>query len=210
MDVLIKKITNKPIDSNCFVICFPKNSNSCIIVDPGTEDCSELIKFINRKNLIPGYLILTHEHFDHIWGVNKLKKLYECKVICSKSCSEKIINRKKNMSVFYDQVGFELNNAELVIEDINYCLKWNGLNISFIKTPGHTDSSICFYIDNNLFTGDTIIKGLKTVVKLPTGNKEDLFETIEKLKKQFINKQIIIHAGHGESFNFDEIKHQEL
>ena len=62
---------NQPIDSNCYVI-YEEYHKSCIIIDPGTYGSKEVIKFIDSKNLIAEYVILTHEHFDHIWGVNAL------------------------------------------------------------------------------------------------------------------------------------------
>ena len=82
MSVFIERILNKPIDSNCFVI-HALGKHSCIIIDPGTEDCEDLIRFLKSKYLIPEYIFLTHEHFDHIWGIKKLKETYSCKLICS-------------------------------------------------------------------------------------------------------------------------------
>ncbi len=209
MNVLIETIPNKPVDSNSFVI-YMQEEGPCIIIDPGTEDCTDLIKFIKKTKLKPEYIFLTHEHFDHIWGVNKLKELYSCKIVCSLDCSIKIISKKKNMSLFYDQVGFETYPADIHIEDIDNRLEWNGKKIEFISTKGHTDASICILIDNNLFTGDTIIKNIKTVIKLPGGSKTKLLESLSLLNIKFTGKQIIIYSGHGESFLYDEIKNQEL
>lgn len=207
MSTLVERITNTPIDSNSFII-YNRGSNLCIVIDPGTEDCTALIEFMERKRLNPEYIFLTHEHFDHIWGVNKLKESYKCKIICSVDCSGKIISSKKNMSLFYNQIGFTTYPADVFIEDINYQMEWNGGNIDFISTKGHSDASICILIGNNLFTGDTIIKGNKTVIKLPGGSKTKLIDSLSNLNNKFSDKHIIVHSGHGSSFSYEEIKKQ--
>lgn len=203
MNILIERIPNKPVDSNSFVV-YSDNNVSCIIIDPGTKDCNNLIEFINKEKLIPEYVILTHEHFDHIWGVDKLKDIYGVQLICSSDCASGIVNKKRNMSVFYNQVGFETYPPDILLEDIKYKLTWNNINFEFISTPGHTDASICLLIGDNLFTGDTIIKNTKTVIKLPGGNKVKLQESLLLLKTRFSNKVIMIHSGHGKSFRFNE------
>jgi len=207
MSISIKKIVNKPIDSNSYVLYTNKNK-SCIVIDPGTEDCYELIGFLNDYNLTPEYIILTHEHFDHIWGVNKLKDTFNCKIVCSKYCSEKIIDKKKNMSVFYNQIGFETYHSDITVTNSSK-LKWNASSIQFLETPGHSDGCVCILIENSLFTGDTIIKNLKTVIKLPGGSNSKLKESLELIDNKFYGKQIMIYAGHGESFLYDE-KNKEL
>lgn len=209
MRIFVERIQNKPIDSNSFVI-YTQTNNSCIVIDPGTEDCEDLIEFMEDNCLAPAYVFLTHEHFDHIWGINRLKETYKCKIVCSKDCSERIVLNKKNMSLFYNQIGFETYPADIHIEDVNYQLIWNEEIIEFLPTKGHSDACICIHIGNYLFTGDTIIKNSKTVTKLPGGNKIKLFESLISLNNKFIGKQIMIHSGHGESFWYDENKNQDF
>ena len=209
MSLNIERIINDPIDSNCFII-YKTGFSNCIIVDPGSKASFDIISFIENKNLKPEFIILTHEHFDHIWGVNDLKSKYDLKIISSQLCSDKIIDRKKNMSVFYDQVGFESYPCDISVESIENTLFWNDIKIDFIKTPGHTDTSICILIENNFFTGDTIIINHKTVTKLQSGNKENLIVTLNSLNDAFFRKKIYVYPGHGESFWFDEIEKKIL
>ena len=189
---------------------FTDTNQNCIIIDPGTEECVDLFEFIEIKKLHPEYIFLTHEHFDHIWGVNKLKETFNCKIVCSVDCSEKIIAKKKNMSVFYNQVGFETYPADIYIEHTDNQIDWQDKKVEFVSTKGHTDSSICILLDNNLFTGDTIIQNRKTVIKLPGGSKSKLIESLSVLNEKFKRKQILVHPGHGESFWYDKQKVQEV
>lgn len=203
MELLIKIIKNRPIDSNCFIL-YNNLDLSCIIVDPGTEDCKELLLFLEQNKLLPKYIILTHEHFDHIYGVNRLLELFDSVLVCTEKCFEVIADKKKNLSIFFNQIGFEVKpkNIQLVSNEI---LLINKFKIQFKETPGHSLGSISFWLNDSLFAGDVLIKNTKTVTKLPGGSKKQLSETIYGLNKLFSNKNMIVYPGHGEIFLFKDI-----
>tara|TARA_R110002073_G_scaffold322276_2_gene498832 strand:+ start:13144 stop:13770 length:627 start_codon:yes stop_codon:yes gene_type:complete len=206
MIFFVEKILNSPIESNSFLI-YTNENKSCVIVDPGTENCKSLFEFIKKKQLEPEYIFLTHEHFDHIWGVNKLKNTYnDVKIIASRECSLNIVNKKKNLSVFYNQVGFDCYPADILIEDIGLKLFWNDSYFKFFKTKGHSEGSICFSISNYLFTGDTLIKDEKTVTKLPGGSKDELALSNILLLNEFQTINPLVCSGHNDSFFFCESK----
>ena len=198
MEVLkVIRFKNRPVDSNCYLL-FTDDSSECILVDPGTADCCELLSFLTERNLHPGYIILTHEHFDHIAGVNILRQQYDLQVIASALCSAALIDRKKNMSVFYDGVGFTVEAADRIVEDSDFRFVWQEIVFEFWLTPGHTKAGISFLADRYLFTGDTFIKDLKTVTKLPTGSVSDLKKSIGLLLQKAGENDCIIKCGHGE------------
>jgi len=208
MTIFVEQIPNKPVDSNSFLVYNDRDA-SCIIIDPGTEDSADLIHFIEKHNLDPKFIILTHEHFDHIWGVNKIKELYNPQIVCSSDCAGKIVDKKKNMSVIFNKVGFETYKADVLLEDKNSLITWNGIQVEIIATQGHTNASVCILIEKNLFTGDTIIKNIKTVTKLPGGSKIKLLESLTLLNNKLKGDRIIIHSGHGVSFLYDELQFQD-
>lgn len=201
MSLKIHRIINNPIDSNCFIV-YSKNKK-CIVIDPGSENSDEIINFLESNNLNPEFVVLTHEHFDHIWSVNDLKLKYESKVIASRLCGEKITNAKKNMSVFYNQIGFECFNCDISVESIKNKMKWEDEEVVFIETPGHTDCSISIVIKNKIFVGDLMIPKHKTVTKLPSGNKKVLIESLENIYKNYKNFEI--YPGHGDVFKLNEL-----
>ena len=195
----VQTFKNHPVDSNCYVV-FDEDYKSCVIIDPGTNESSEIIEFIESKKLIIDYVILTHEHFDHIWGVNALVEFADPIIIASQYCANMVKDKRKNLSLFHDQLGFVIYKEIKSVENLNGSITWGKHIIKFINTPGHSESSISVYINQCLFSGDLMIKDLKTVTKLPTGNKNKLLHSLELIKKNFSNKNIIVYPGHGDFF----------
>ena len=87
----LKQIENIPISSNCFVLFDKAVGNNCVVVDPGSENNTHIYRYLENEKLRPEYIILTHEHFDHCWGVNDMRNVYpNVKLVCSQICSEAI------------------------------------------------------------------------------------------------------------------------
>jgi hydroxyacylglutathione hydrolase len=208
MEILIEMIKNRPIDSNCFVI-YSRFLSNCIVVDPGTESCEDLLFFLKNNNLTPNYLILTHEHFDHIWGVNKLIETFNSTLVCSEKCFKFIADKKKNLSVFYNQIGFEIISEKNLIVT-NEFVNLAGYGFEFRESTGHSLGSISFWIDKNLFTGDLIIDDIKTVTKLPGGSRKQLINTLTEFDKLFKGKKMTVFPGHGEIFFYDDIDFSKI
>lgn len=162
--LIVHRIVNQPITSNCYVVYEKEDGNECFIVDPGSKNEKELLDYIGQEKLEPKFIILTHEHFDHCWGVNQLVDHYHIPIVCSEICADAIKYEKRNCSVFYDnKEAFSINQGAISIESLDNELLFGVYGIRFCNTPGHTDASISFVIGKCLFTGDTLIKDQKTV-----------------------------------------------
>lgn len=199
----VKRFLNNPVDSNCFVIYDKAIGSDCVIVDPGSRDNGVLFSFLDKEHLEPQYIILTHEHFDHCWGVNALVERYHIPIVCSALCAECIQYEKRNCSVFYDnKERFVIKSKTISVESLDYVIHLGYTQIQFFETLGHTKASICFTIGHYLFTGDTLIKDLRTVTKLPTGSVEKLLES-QKILQKMQGKGYVVYPGHGDIFELD-------
>lgn len=202
MSLVIKQIVNEPVSSNCYVMFDKSYGKECLIVDPGGKENEELISYMSENKLVPIYIILTHEHFDHCWGVNDLVYRYGIPVICSSLCAECIKDVKRNCSVFYDNSQcFEVHCRIIKVEQLKYVLDFAGVKILFFNTPGHTDASISILADKYLFSGDTLIYKSKTITKLPTGSESKLEQSMSLYKS--LPTGITVMSGHGEPFELD-------
>lgn len=185
----IKKIIDFNMDQNCYVI---NKNNDCIVIDPG--DSTDKIKdYIKENNLSLKAVLLTHCHYDHTSGLEELRKSFDFKVYASGECSENIKNPVINVSEMFGKRFFG-DYVDCIVGEEEFCVC--GITIKCIKTPGHTNGSVCYLIENNLFTGDTLF--LRSVGRwdLPTGNYNSLVNSLrEKIYK--MNDEIKIFPGHG-------------
>lgn len=195
-------IENKPVSSNCHVF-FENKTKHCFLVDPGSEDGNYIDAFLIQKGLFPDFIILTHEHFDHVWGCEFFVNKYNTPIVCSKKCAEAIVDSRTNLSLFYEnKKAFNCPPASLIIEDLGMEMTWMQYTISFYYALGHSIGGILFTIQKFLVTGDTLIKDMKTVTKLKCGSKERLHESLV-LIDSMKGRGLLVCAGHGESFELD-------
>ena len=197
MSLKVKTIVNNPIPSNCHII-YDNLKKIGLVIDPGSENCNEILSFIKNNDLSVDYVILTHEHFDHIWAANK----FNVPILCTKECKESLKDKRLNLSLFFNQVGVELNVKVKCIEDFGDKFVWNDYKVEFYKNGAHSPGGLMFVVDMYVVTGDFLIKGLKTVTKLKGARKEDLAAGEIWLQRQK-GKSLLVLAGHKDSFELD-------
>ncbi|HCD9235303.1 MBL fold metallo-hydrolase [Elizabethkingia anophelis] len=190
---------NYPIDSVTYIISNP-GLKEALIIDPGTENDTRIINYLSAHGLDLKFIFLTHEHFDHILGVNFLRENFpNTAVITSLKTSERLSNPKKNLAIFHNQINLVVKKADIIVEEGAY--KMIGLEFEIFYTPGHTDSSISLKINDSFFSGDFLLQGTRIVTNLPTGSKKDYQQSLEKYKKML--KGINVFPGHGETYTFE-------
>ena len=200
----IKRIVNAPIDSNCYIIYDKSQSEECIIIDPGSEHNVVLINFLAQNSLIPKFIILTHEHFDHCWGVNDLRERYpKIRIICSTKCSETIQDPRATYSRYYCKPEFVIAPADILLEFVQWKVYWNNYQFFFSAAKGHSASGIYIFIENAVFTGDTLVKDMKTTTKFKTGSIPDLKLSLQNLSR-YKGHGLMVYPGHGDSFDLDK------
>ncbi len=125
-----------------------------LIVDPG--DAEPVFEAIQRQNLVPVGILITHHHDDHIGGVAKLTAEYNIPVYGVNHSSRMEITHPLNMS------------NPLVIEGFP--------EITLLDVAGHTADHIAFVVENNLFCGDTLFAA--GCGRLLGGTAEQLFKSL--------------------------------
>lgn len=193
-----KSFCNQPIDSVTYLFYCKKDKRG-LIIDPGTENHIELLEFLQTNDIKPEYIFLTHEHFDHILGVNTLREEYPNIKLCSSNLtSERLINPKKNLSIFYNQYNLIVQSSEIILKEGVFT--FFNTPIMILETPGHTDSSLSFIINDYFISGDFITQNQRTITNLPTGSKKQYNESIIKCSRYLEHKLLL--PGHGSPFNF--------
>lgn len=188
------------MSSNSYIV-WDDRTLAAICIDPASEHSLKEIKFIMRNGLHLDFIILTHEHTDHTWGVNSLLDRYDAKVICSGKCKENLPNAGNAYFRLYlerEDYNYVVRKVDFTTEYLNNNLNWNFQIIKFIPSPGHTLGSICIDINGILFTGDTIMQ-YKRYVNKKNGNLELYKKSVQKIVDLYL-PDTFIYPGHGESF----------
>jgi glyoxylase-like metal-dependent hydrolase (beta-lactamase superfamily II) len=174
-----------------------------VVIDPG-EAKEELLSYLNSGGYKPAYIILTHEHIDHVAGINFLKEHFpHCKIVCSEPCALKIIDERGNLSRYHNK-PYASVPADITIDEKGPVVEWSGLAINCIPWGGHSAGGMLIMASDVIFTGDQFIKGIKTVTNLPGSQKEKVKECFEYLKNSFPS-YTTLYPGHGNSFSLADL-----
>lgn len=206
-NIKVIRFINNPVPSNAYLL-IDGNGNNCIVVDPGSKDQSDIIGYIQSNNLTLDYIILTHEHFDHCWGVRSIISKIPAKVVSTEQCAEWVKTPRNyfNKLYFDSDEMYSIEHVDITAEDIGWTLKWNGHVIELLDAKGHTSCSMCISIGNSLFSGDTLIFNTKPFLKKKYGaSVDDLKTTIESIYRKY-EPDTIVFAGHGDIFRLVEMK----
>ena len=197
------------IESNMYVI---RGKKELMIIDPSVDE--DLFKSIPNEPLERITVLLTHEHIDHISGVNRLRNLFtQTIVVCSSCCAEGIQDPAKNLAKYWDILFGDRNKqtkneVREILEKDYIC--WSDkifedeLEISFeshslklIWAPGHSQGGMLIFVDDAaVFTGDNLVEGNGVICRFPGGNKKAYMEkTYPKISE--LSDNILILPGHG-------------
>lgn len=191
--IKVHQIINSIFESNTFILTY---ENKCWIIDIGDTD--KISDFISDKYELKGVL-LTHSHFDHIYGINDFhKKFPDCKIYTSEYGKIALKDAKKNLSFYHEQAIEYLEDNVQVLKEGDKIELFHNIYLEVLETPGHCPSCLTYYTDNYIFTGDSYIPNLKVVTNLPKGNKIQAQESLERIKE--LAKNRIICPGHGKIF----------
>lgn len=143
-------------------------------------------------------VFLTHAHYDHIYGLTKLLERYpNCLIYVLKGGKEYLESDRLNLSKYHETPYTFISDNVCEVQDGDTIELLDGVGAKVYSTPGHNPSCATYMIENYLFTGDSYIPGVKTVVNLPKANKKQALES-EQLIKSLLTDGIILCPGHGE------------
>jgi glyoxylase-like metal-dependent hydrolase (beta-lactamase superfamily II) len=111
----------------------------------------------------------------------------------------------RNFSRYLVDRDVACKTATSCAEDLDGRMIWEGMEIRFLFTPGHSPGSICYSIHNVLFSGDTLLWGRKRPINLPGGDKKKLQQSVNLLFHSF-SPETVVYPGHGQPFLLQQAK----
>ena len=210
----LKRFVSPLLDQNMYVVC---ESGHCIIIDP--YDCPESEKLLD--GLQPDFMLVTHEHYDHISGVNAFKSRYEIPLYANSLCNKNMQNPRKNFAKYEDaylrfQKGVVIEKIEMIPIDAQYTcraevivedeqtLEWMGHSLFIKMSPGHSAGSNLIFLDNTeVFSGDCMLPPDIPIARFPGGDLQ-AFEEITLPYLKSLDGNIKVYPGHYDNFRLKD------
>tara|TARA_B110000116_G_C16778451_1_gene557012 strand:+ start:206 stop:1039 length:834 start_codon:yes stop_codon:yes gene_type:complete len=171
-----------PGGSNIYFIGNPKTS--MVVMDTGehyrswTDQILSYYKELGSPVITS--ILITHGHYDHIGGVDRLQKEFQCKVGCHTNLKPKL------EMILQEGIVFSIDNLE------NLKISEN-VNLLALYTPGHENDHVCYFLNEEkiMFTGDTVLGSSSSSVR----NLKEYMNSLEILLEYQPNKAYPAHGA---------------
>lgn len=190
--MIIKQFTLGQLENNVYLVMDEKTKKAVLI--DATAMSPEIVQTVKELGAKVQYILLTHGHFDHVMGVNALKKALNTEAVIHKD-DLAISDNVNEFTRLFGLPDGEVPKYELYINDEDV-ITVGDMKIKVIHTPGHTEGGVCYLIDDTMFSGDTLFKESVGRTDLFGGSFEKLSDSIKnKLFK--LKNDIKVYPGHG-------------
>jgi len=191
MSLEVTTFVNGRWRQNCYIA---SSGTDSLVIDPGSQ-AADLIKLIEERDWRIHGILNTHGHFDHVGAVADVKDRYSTPFYLH--AADELLLKRANLyrMLFEAKDPVRIPAVTHDISKLPEAFEVGPFSISWISTPGHTAGSVCFRIENYLFSGDTLMQNAIGRTDLPGGNHDQLLGSVRKL--QSLPQETIVCGGHG-------------
>lgn len=178
--------------TNCYFI-INEQTKEMLVVDPG-DDAAMLTDAIEKAQLKPTAILLTHGHLDHAGAAEELSEKFGVKIYAHEAEKETLKDSRMNLTAAFGVP--KTFRADVFVKDEEE-LELIGCKIKVLFTPGHTPGGCCYYFNEQrmLFSGDTLFCESVGRTDFPGGSGSTLVRSIrEKLLN--LPEGVKVYPGH--------------
>ncbi len=204
-EIKIGRMVMGVCQTNCYFL-YREGKKECIVVDPADQGVS-IYSALQKNGFRVAAILLTHGHFDHIWGLDALRDavnaaaesegLEPVKAYAHEAEKELLKDARKNVS---EQAGRPcVTYADKYVKDDEE-ITAGGMTCRVIGTPGHTAGGCCYYFEEAgfLLAGDTLFAESVGRTDFPTGSMGTLVRSVRE-RLFVLPDDTKVYPGHGES-----------
>jgi len=174
-NIQIDRLELGSFGTNAYIVICQKTQDSVLIDAPAEEG----IIMDRLKDTNPKYILLTHNHMDHLLALAALHS-----------------KLKVPLAAHALDAGNLPSPPEMLLSDGD-TIPLGNLKLEVLHTPGHTPGSLCFKVGQYLISGDTIFPGGPGKTGSPAAFKQIIKSITEKIL--VLPDDTPIYPGHGES-----------
>ena len=146
-----------PVSSTYTYLIADRAGGEALIIDPVLDRVDRYIKLLDELDVKLVKAIDTHVHADHVTGLGELRDRTRCITVMGQQSGIDVVSSRVRDG---DRVTIE------------------GIVLEAIYTPGHTDDSYSFVLDDRVFTGDTLLIRGTGRTDFQNGDPEAQFDSI--------------------------------
>lgn len=192
----VRRIVNTVFTSNTYVL---SEGGEAVIVDIG--DIEPLERYLSRHRLTPRALLITHTHYDHIYGIRAFMVLYPDVPVYTSAFGKEAFGKPAwNFSRYHDD-PISVTDERIKVTEEGELDLFGAVRAKVIPTPGHDKSCLSYLVispeepQGVLFSGDSYIPGIKTVATFPKSDKADAVASEALLVG--LSEHRMLCPGHG-------------
>lgn len=178
--------------TNCYLAADEDTKNAILFDAPA--DADKILDYLKKNDLILKKVFLTHSHFDHILALQEVIDATNAELLLHKEEEKYLKNPELNLAGEHCDKLSTPENYQLLSDGDELAL--DSISIKVIHTPGHTQGSTCYFVNDILISGDTLFSGSIGRTDFPLGSFDDIISSI-KNKLMLLDDETKVYPGHG-------------
>lgn len=183
-----------PLGTNCYIVGDEK-MRKVMVIDPG-GNAQQILGTVANLRVEVVAIVLTHAHFDHVMGVEALKRATGAPLLAGEK-ERPVLESVETQAQTFGIAVPPLPPPERWLRDGDK-IEVGALQFHVLETPGHTPGGICLYQPENavVFVGDTLMRGSIGRTDFPGGSLEQILRSI-RTKLYALPDATVVYSGHG-------------
>ena len=187
LSMIFEQLFDAKSSTDTYIVSSGKGREA-LIIDPVIENTNEYIRILKNLDLKLVKVIDTHIHADHISGLNELSKRTKCSKIMGEHSSSEVVDIRVK-----DNEKIKIENIELIS----------------IYTPGHTDCSYSFLMNDRVFTGDALLINSTGRTDFQSGSSYDAYDSLFKKLLKLPEKTLVYPAHDYNGKKYSTIENEK-
>jgi len=191
MPLRVDQLSLGPMGTNCYVVRADATADEAVVVDP-SGDATELRLTLARLGTSCTAILVTHGHWDHLFGVADL----------AEGTGAPVHMAEGERMLLEDPAGFTPPGVTLrpytpeVLLAGGETVELAGIAFEVLAVPGHSPAHLAYHADGCLFSGDVLFAGSVGRTDFPGSDWDTLVASIRMLVDT-LPPETVVYPGHG-------------